>query len=304
MARQMVPRYKAIVLTPRRPPEDDKFHEECALFGIYGTNDAAAHTALGLHALQHRGQEASGIVTFDGAHFYNHRAAGLVGDIFSDQTVIKQAQGLQRDRPQSLRHDRRLVRPQHPADLRRLRFRRPGAGPQRQPHQRLPAAQGAGADRLPVPVDHRHRGDQPPDRPLELLDRGRPRDRCAGPGEGRLFAADADQRGAARRARPDGRAAALHRPPRRCLDPDLRELRARHPRRPLRARRRAGRDRDRRRHRPALDQAVGPGSRAGSASSSTSTSPAPTARSRASASTRRARRSAPSSPRKAPSRPT
>src|SRR5690242_20161407 len=93
MARQMVPRYKAIVLTPRRPPEDDKFHEECALFGIYGTNDAAAHTALGLHALQHRGQEASGIVTFDGAHFYNHRAAGLVGDIFGDQTVIKKLKG-------------------------------------------------------------------------------------------------------------------------------------------------------------------------------------------------------------------
>ena len=93
MARQRVPRYKAIVLTPRRPQEDDKFHEECALFGIYGTADAAAHTALGLHALQHRGQEASGIVSFDGAHFYNHRAAGLVGDIFSDQSVIRKLQG-------------------------------------------------------------------------------------------------------------------------------------------------------------------------------------------------------------------
>ena len=81
------------MLTPRRPPEDDKFHEECALFGIYGTNDAAAHTALGLHALQHRGQEASGIVTFDGGHFYNHRAAGLVGDIFGDPRVIATLQG-------------------------------------------------------------------------------------------------------------------------------------------------------------------------------------------------------------------
>src|SRR5215471_15433012 len=93
MARQMVPRYKAIVLTPRRPPDLDKFHEECALFGIYGTSDAAAHTALGLHALQHRGQEASGIVTFDGRHFHNHRAAGLVGDIFSDQSVIRKLKG-------------------------------------------------------------------------------------------------------------------------------------------------------------------------------------------------------------------
>jgi amidophosphoribosyltransferase len=57
------------VLTAKRPPDDDKFHEECALFGIFGTSDAAAHTALGLHALQHRGQEASGIVTYDGRHF-------------------------------------------------------------------------------------------------------------------------------------------------------------------------------------------------------------------------------------------
>ena len=88
MARQAVPRYNAAVLTPRAPSDDDKFHEECALFGIYGTSDAAAHTALGLHALQHRGQEASGIVTYDGRHFHNHRAAGLVGDIFGEQSVI------------------------------------------------------------------------------------------------------------------------------------------------------------------------------------------------------------------------
>ena len=43
------------------------------MFGISERPDAAAHTALGLHALQHRGQEASGIVTFDGAHFHSHR---------------------------------------------------------------------------------------------------------------------------------------------------------------------------------------------------------------------------------------
>ncbi len=88
MALGVAPRYNAAV-TPARPHHDlDKFHEECALFGIYGTADAAAHTALGLHALQHRGQEASGIVTFDGRHFHNHRAAGLVGDIFGEQSVI------------------------------------------------------------------------------------------------------------------------------------------------------------------------------------------------------------------------
>ena len=46
--------------------DDDRLHEECGVFGVYNHPDAAALTALGLHALQHRGQEAAGIVTFDG----------------------------------------------------------------------------------------------------------------------------------------------------------------------------------------------------------------------------------------------
>ena len=52
------------------PFDDDKLKEECGVFGIYGHEDAAALTALGLHALQHRGQEAAGIVTFDGEVFH------------------------------------------------------------------------------------------------------------------------------------------------------------------------------------------------------------------------------------------
>ena len=66
----------------------DKLREECGVFGIYGNDDAAAHTVLGLHALQHRGQEAAGIVSFDGRLFHSHRALGLVGDHFSSETVI------------------------------------------------------------------------------------------------------------------------------------------------------------------------------------------------------------------------
>ncbi len=62
--------------------------EECAVFAIYGHPEAAAHAALGLHALQHRGQEAAGIVTFDGRQFHAHRATGLVGDIFGNPRVI------------------------------------------------------------------------------------------------------------------------------------------------------------------------------------------------------------------------
>src|SRR5579872_1785382 len=61
---------------------DDKLHEECGVFGVYGHDDAAALTALGLHALQHRGQEAAGIVGFDGRQFMSERHQGLVGDVF------------------------------------------------------------------------------------------------------------------------------------------------------------------------------------------------------------------------------
>lgn len=71
----------------------DHLREECGVFGIYGHPDAAAITALGLHALQHRGQEAAGIVTFDGTRFHSERRLGLIGDNFSKQSVIDQLPG-------------------------------------------------------------------------------------------------------------------------------------------------------------------------------------------------------------------
>jgi amidophosphoribosyltransferase len=70
------------------PFDDDKLREECGIFAVFGHKDAAALTALGLHALQHRGQEACGIVTSDGRQFHSHRALGQVGDNFSSQRVI------------------------------------------------------------------------------------------------------------------------------------------------------------------------------------------------------------------------
>ena len=72
---------------------DDKLHEECGVFGIYNHEDSAALTALGLHALQHRGQEASGIVTFDGTKFISERHPGLVSDNFTKATVINRLVG-------------------------------------------------------------------------------------------------------------------------------------------------------------------------------------------------------------------
>ncbi len=75
------------------PFDDDKLHEECGVFGIYGHDDAAALTALGLHALQHRGQEACGIVSFDGSHYYAHRATGLVDSTFGNRSIIDNLRG-------------------------------------------------------------------------------------------------------------------------------------------------------------------------------------------------------------------
>ncbi|MEA2974920.1 MAG: amidophosphoribosyltransferase [Alphaproteobacteria bacterium] len=66
--------------------DGDRLREECGVFGIFNHPDAAAITALGLHALQHRGQEAAGIVTFDGKRFHSERRLGLVGDAFSAAT--------------------------------------------------------------------------------------------------------------------------------------------------------------------------------------------------------------------------
>jgi amidophosphoribosyltransferase len=68
--------------------EDDSLHEECGVFGVWNVPDAAAVAALGLHALQHRGQEATGVVSYDGTRFHSHRGMGLVGDNFSSASVI------------------------------------------------------------------------------------------------------------------------------------------------------------------------------------------------------------------------
>jgi amidophosphoribosyltransferase len=73
--------------------DDDRLREECGVFGVFNNNDAAALTALGLHALQHRGQEAAGIVTFDGKHFNSERRLGLVGDHFSNASTIERLKG-------------------------------------------------------------------------------------------------------------------------------------------------------------------------------------------------------------------
>jgi amidophosphoribosyltransferase len=75
------------------PFDDDHLKEECGIVGIYGVEEASAHAVLGLHALQHRGQEAAGIVTFDGQRFHAHRDLGHVADSFNKQSVVEQLRG-------------------------------------------------------------------------------------------------------------------------------------------------------------------------------------------------------------------
>ena len=85
----------------RREPEldidfdmdGDTLREECGVFGIFGHPEAATITALGLHALQHRGQEAAGIVAFDGQRFHSERRLGLVGDHFSRASTMEALRG-------------------------------------------------------------------------------------------------------------------------------------------------------------------------------------------------------------------
>ena len=71
----------------------DKLREECGIFGISNREDASALVALGLHALQHRGQEGCGIVSFDGKNYHSEKRQGLVGDHFTDLETLKKLPG-------------------------------------------------------------------------------------------------------------------------------------------------------------------------------------------------------------------
>ena len=71
----------------------DRIKDECGVFGIFGTEEASVLTTLGLHSLQHRGQEGAGIVSFDGKNFHSIRKQGLVGDNFNNTEILSQLPG-------------------------------------------------------------------------------------------------------------------------------------------------------------------------------------------------------------------
>ncbi len=75
------------------PFDDDKLKEECGIFGIWGADAASSFVALGLHALQHRGQEAAGITSYDGGAFHSHRAMGHVAGNFDRDDIIRKLAG-------------------------------------------------------------------------------------------------------------------------------------------------------------------------------------------------------------------
>lgn len=89
--RSSVPSSRVPAFTEDRdgPDGDDHFHDECGVFGVYGHAEAANMAYLGLHALQHRGQESAGIVTSDGQQLFLHRAMGLVQDVFTQSHLEK-----------------------------------------------------------------------------------------------------------------------------------------------------------------------------------------------------------------------
>src|SRR5437762_3124420 len=93
-----VQKWERLIAQPNQM--QDKFHEECAVMGVYGHPEAANMVYLGLYALQHRGQESSGIVSSDGKGLISHRQMGLVADVFKED-VIKRLEG-----PHAIGHNR------------------------------------------------------------------------------------------------------------------------------------------------------------------------------------------------------
>src|SRR3546814_17682327 len=101
------------------PFDNDKLREECGVFGIWGADTASAVVALGLHALQHRGQEAAGITSWDGKSIHSHRAQGHVAGNFDSDDIIRSLSGQAaighvRYSPTGAT-ERRNVQPQFPA---------------------------------------------------------------------------------------------------------------------------------------------------------------------------------------------
>ena len=143
---------------------DDKFHDECGLFGIWNHPEAANVTYLGLYALQHRGQESAGIAATDGTAFHTREGDGLGGRRLQPASGCAGCPAIAPSATCATR--RRAARTcATPSRSPRRTARGPDRDrPQRQPDQRRRAAPGHGARRRDLPVELRHRGDPAPAR--------------------------------------------------------------------------------------------------------------------------------------------
>ena len=160
--------------------DDDKFHDECGLFGVWNHPEAANVTYLGLYALQHRGQESAGIAATDGRRFHVEKAMGWVADVFSPERLRRlpghAPSATSATRPRAARTSGTPSR-----SARRLARGPIAHRPQRQPGQRRGAPQGAGGARRDLPVHLRHRGHPAPARPRRPADASRDADRRRSP---------------------------------------------------------------------------------------------------------------------------
>ena len=204
---------------PAHPFDDDKLREECGVFGVIGVQDAANFVALGLHALQHRGQEAAGIVAYAPATgFSSARRFGYVRDNFTSPSLMETLPGAL-----AIGHVRYSTAGSKGStqirDVQPLfaEFAMGGCRhrPQRQPDQRAQPARGADRARLDLPVGLGHRVHHPPDGALDPEDHPRADEGRAAPGRGRLLDRRDDPLEADRRPRPARRPPADARPPRR-----------------------------------------------------------------------------------------
>ena len=226
-----------------RQISDRELHEECGVFGVFGVPDAASLSYYGLHALQHRGQEGAGIVAVDEGPHQGQRT----GDRGVRRGETGDAQGKYGHRPCAL-YDRRRWRHRERAAVsvpsQHGRFR---TGPQRQHRQFGPVARVSGEQGQSVPVHVGQRDSGPPDQEGDPLPRSAAHlfdHRCAEHAGGGVRVPDHDRQPHLRLPGQIRPASAGHRPAGRRLCRVERNLRVRRAGCRVRARRRAGRDRD------------------------------------------------------------
>ena len=261
----------------------DKFHDECGVVAIYAHPEAEKLAYLGLHALQHRGQESAGIVTSNGLTLRAHRAMGLVADIFTED-VLSQLHGTLAigHTRYSTAGDSALL--QCSAHHGAIEQGHDCAGAQRQPGECAGNPASPGGPGIDLSDQQRHRSHRSPDRALQGTDAAGGDGRRAAPRRRRVFAGD-DQFGpdlcGARSARLPSAGHGKNSPPRRTAAGHhrvcLRNLRLRSDRRHLRTRRQAGRTGDRRTGRHHVAVLFSGGRRSRAAFSSMCISRGPTA---------------------------